>query len=62
MGGGEEKVWELIKEKCFCVLELQSLHKGAVSDENGSDKDDDGDDDNNNNDDADHFWHLPNIH
>lgn len=67
LGGGEEKVLELIKKKkkCFYVLEVQSLYKGAVRDddnENDEDEDEnqDGDDDNKNDHD-DLVWPLPNT-
>lgn len=33
LGGRGEKVLELIKAKCFCVLEVQALCKGAVCDD-----------------------------
>lgn len=43
LGGGEEKVLKLIKKKkSFYVLEVQSLYKGAVCDddhENDEDED-----------------------
>lgn len=47
VGRERKKVLELIKAKCFCVLEVQALCKGAVCDdnhENGEeDEDNDGD-------------------
>lgn len=71
MGGREEKLLALINEKCFCVLEVQALHKGAAcsnSNENGEgdNEDNDGEGDNKNNDkddddDGDPVWPLTNI-
>lgn len=58
-GGGEEKVWELIKEKCFCVLEVQLLHKELYV---IIIKNDRADKNNNDCDAVDHGWHSPNIH
>jgi hypothetical protein len=56
LGGREEKVLELIKEKCFCVLEVQSLHKRAVCNDHENNEDEDNENKNDN--DADHVWHL----
>lgn len=59
-GGGEEKVWELIKEKCSCVLEVQLLHKELyvmiIM------KNDRADNNNNDRDVVDHGWRSTNIH
>lgn len=70
LGGGKEKVLEFIKKKtCFCVLEVQSLYKGAVCGDNnendGDDENQDGDNGNENNNDsndADPVRPLSNTH
>lgn len=45
LGGRGEKVLELIKAKCFCVLEVQALCKGAVCDDNHDNGEEDEDSD-----------------
>lgn len=49
LGGRQEKVGKVIKEKCFSALEVQVWQKGTVCDDNkeneGDDEKNDGGDD-----------------